>query len=297
MKLSFATNAYTDGTWTLDTAFAVISRAGYAGAEILADKPLLWLPDMKDKDFEAIGALLGKHGLAASGVNGFTCSGYWGDRKGPPGQHFGPGFTDSDPKLRSFKLEYTRRAIDLAAAAGAPGVTVGAGYPPAGMDRTKAWDLLASGLRACTEYAASRKVKLNLEYEPDLLVGTADEARRMLEEIPSPAFGLNFDVGHSWVCGEAVLPQIREFAGRIHGIHMEDIASDERGKRVHYHLVPGDGEMPIDGILRTLAEIGYCGWVTVELYNHSHHPVEVTMESIRRLKPMLDRLRTDAKKS
>ncbi len=288
-KISFATNAYTDGTWTLERALEAIAEAGYQGAEVLADKPLLWVPEMPAGTAARIRRSFEHLGLGVSGVNGFTCSGYWGDREGPPGQNFGPGFTDPNPELRRFKLDYTRKVLDFAAEVGAPGVTVGAGYPPEGMARTEAWKLLVDGLWEVVHYAEKLGVCMNLEYEPDLLVGTAEHARKLLSEIDSSSFGLNFDIGHSWVADEEVIPQIREFADRIHGVHVEDIASDEKGRRVHYHLVPGDGEMPLAGILQTLFDVGYDGFLTVELYNHSHHPVEVTRESIKRLRELLPR--------
>jgi sugar phosphate isomerase/epimerase len=51
-------------------------------------------------------------------------------------------------------------------------------------------------------------------------------------------------------------------AGEYAHIHLEDIA----GTRVHQHLVPGEGAIDFAALFAALAEVGYDGWVTVELY-------------------------------
>jgi len=56
-------------------------------------------------------------------------------------------------------------------------------------------------------------------------------------------------------------------------VHLEDIKEN----RVHQHHIPGEGAMDWAGIFGTLREVGYAGWVTVELY-----PYETTAEEAAR---------------
>ena len=54
----------------------------------------------------------------------------------------------------------------------------------------------------------------------------------------------------------------------IRHVHLEDIAAT----RVHQHIVPGEGAIDLAPVLGALREIGYEGWVTVELYPYISDP-------------------------
>jgi len=290
MKFAFSTNAYTNGRYTIEDAIRRIAKSGYAGATILADKPLVWVPEITQSQIRSIKQVLQETGLQASSVNGFTAAGYYGDLKTAPGQKFGPIFSDADPKMRAWKVVYTKKVVDLAHELGTRDVSIGSGYPPQGVDRETAWNQMREAIEECVAYAEKKDVRLNIEYEPDLLVGGEEDAARILKEIPSPNFGLNFDIGHSFVCGENVVDQIRRFRDRIHAADFEDMGVDEKGNRVHAHMVPGEGVMPLEEILRTFLDVGYDGWHVVELYNHFRHPAKVTNESMRYLRKIEKKL-------
>lgn len=294
-RLAFLTNAYTNGDWSLESAIERIAKEGYAGVGILADAPLIWLPDLsaneRSEKIRSLREVLASSGIAVSSVNGFTAAGYYGARDTAPGQQFGPSFSDADQELREYKVNYTRLVVDLAADLNCPNVSFGSGYPPEGVEREEAWQWMSEAIAKAVDYAQSKGVRLNLEYEPDLLIGGADDAARLLEEMPSASLGLNFDIGHSFVCGEDVVKEIHRFGDQIHGVDFEDIGVDETGKPVHAHQVPGQGVMPLEDILRAFEEIGYDGWFTVELYNHSHHPEYVTRASMEASRQIFQRLK------
>ncbi len=296
MKLAFASNAFTSGRYTLEDAIRIIAREGYEGVEILADRPLLWLPTVTRAEIRAIKDILRETGLGVSCINGFTSSGYYGDRKAPPGQQFGPAFSDLDEPLRTWRVGYTKRIVDFAVEIGAQDISVSSGNPPPVPDngdllcwaslRNRAWRLMIEAIREVVDYARPRGVHINIEYEPGLLVGGYEDTLAVLRDVVRPNFGVNFDIGHSYVCGENVVDQIVLFQGKINGVQVEDIASKD-GKRLHYHLVPGEGEMPLRDIFSMFRETGYSGWFTVELYNHFRHPVAVLQRSYRSMKRLL----------
>jgi len=298
MKLAFATNAFTSGRYTLQDAMRVIAREGYEGVEILADQPLLWLPSVTVAERLAIEKTLKHTDLKVSCVNGFTASGYYGDRKAPPGQQFGPSFSDSDPEMRKWRVWYTKLIVDFTRDVGGTDISISSGSPPTVdttlrpieryIRRESAWRAMLEAIGDVVLYAKERRVNINIEYEPGLFVGGEESAARILNAIPDHNFGLNFDIGHSYVCGEDVISQIARFKDRIHGVQVEDIGlNKETGERLHYHLVPGEGVMPLGEIFETFKEVGYAGWFTVELYNHFRHPVRVTRESRKRIKKII----------
>ena len=300
MKLAFLTNAYTDGTWIQEDAIRRIAEAGYTGVAILADKPLLWLPEANLNDVvRSYRQVLDATGLYLTNVNGFTAQGYLGRDLGAPGSHFGPIFTDVDEESRQIKIAYTKRVIDLAAELGddsvnARNVSIGTGYPPKDIPADIVWRYVVEAIKPCAAYAHERGVSLNLEPEPGMPGGTSRECLQMISDVDCPAFGVNFDIGHLYAIGEDVSESALRLAPWIRGVDIDDIvASDvnrfdpDSGLPLHDHQVPGDGDMPLPRILRTLQVlVMYRGYYTVELYNHSHHAEEVTDLSIERLRPI-----------
>lgn len=291
MKLAFSTNAYTGGKYTLIEAINKIADAGYQGVEILADHPLLWPFSITEKEIKEIKGVLKERNIAISDINAFTCCGYWlekyGSTKGPPGQKFGPCFCDYEEENRQMRIEYTKKVIDLAVELGARDITTCSGYQPLRGTREMAWENMVQALREAVAYAEKKGIRVNIEYEPALVVGSAREALEIVEEINSPNFGLNFDIGHSFVCDEDVPATIRQLSKYINTLHIEDIGLDEKGRPVHHHLILGQGAMPLEEIFDTLEKVGYQGWYTVELYTMFRKPVKAMRESIRFLEQLL----------
>ena len=282
-RIAFGSNAFTNGQYTLERALGIIAREGYSGVNILADAPLLWPLKLSGPDLRSLKKTLKETGLTVASINGFTAAGHLGGRKAPPGQDFGPSFSDEDPRSRMQKIEYTKQVIELALQLDTQNISIGSGYPPKGVEREVAWQWMREAIEEAVEYAEAQEVHLNIESEPSLLVGTPNDVERLLKEIPSPALGVNADIGHWFVCEEDVSTQIRRFKDRIHGADIEDIALVD-GKPRHYHLVPGKGDMPLEEIFRTFREIGFKEWYTIELYSLSHRPVSAARETMKFLR-------------
>jgi len=114
-----------------------------------------------------------------------------------------------------------------------------------------------------------------MEYEPGtygpggLFIANARDTLKMIEDVGMDNLGVNYDIGHSFVCREDIPQVIRTFAKReiLQHVHLEDIEEKEDGARVHFHLVPGDGNIQFLPILQTLEEVDYQGCATLELYS------------------------------
>ena len=61
---------------------------------------------------------------------------------------------------------------------------------------------------------------------------------------------------------------IRRLGKLIRHVHLEDIAAT----RVHHHMIPGEGAIDFGATLAALKDIGYDGWVTIELYTCHENP-------------------------
>lgn len=297
-RLSFGSNAFTNGDFTLEEAIRAIAREGYRAVNILADTPLLWPPYPGESRIKSIKDVLKETGLVVSGINGFTAAGHYGERSAPPGQNFGPSFSDETLKLRALKVKYTKQVIDLAVELDTRDISISSGYSPKGVDPEEAWCWTMEAIEEALEYAEEKGVNLNIESEPQLLIADAKDTLRILKDISSPNFGVNFDIGHFFVVGEDIPSLIRDprLKNRINGADIEDIGL-RNGKPYHHHLIFGDGVMPFEDIFCAFREIGFekDHYYTVELYSQSHRPVEAARKSMMYFREFTKRLERDRK--
>ncbi|APX97288.1 sugar phosphate isomerase/epimerase family protein [Natronorubrum daqingense] len=266
VDLAFSTNAYT--RHSLPTAIRRIADHGYAGVELLGDDPHAYFPEFTETDRENLLEALEETDLAVSNVNANTAMGYYDDA--PPSAFFEPSIIRADADAREWRVEYTKRAIDLADTVDAPAVCLATGRPLPGTMPEVAREHLLESLSSILDYADARGVAVGIEYEPELLIENTDEVLDLLEEVDRERLGINLDVGHAAVYGEDVAESIRHSAGSITGIHLEDIVGGRRGK--HYHRIPGKGDLDFRAIFDALDDVGYDGFATLELYTYPDEP-------------------------
>lgn len=265
-RLAFSTNAYT--AFDLPDAVRRIADHGYDGVELLADDPHAYFPDFDAEDRSDLQDALDETGIEVANVNANTTTGYYDDA--PPSSFFEPSIINADEEMRAWRVAYTKEAIDLAAAVGAPAVCVASGRPLPGNPPEEAREYLLESLAAITDYAESEGVSVGIEFEPELLVESTAEALDVVEAVGSDALGVNLDLGHVAVYGDDPAESVRQCAGHITGIHLEDIVGGIRGK--HYHRIPGEGDLDFAAMFDALDDIGYDGFATLELYTYPDDP-------------------------
>ena len=298
-RIAFSTNAFTSGRYTVEDALRIIKDVGYAGAEILADRPHVWVPEVTSEEAASLKALLEELDLQVSNLNANTASGFFGKRTAPPGQTFGPSFTSTRMDYpgcpvhpAAWRVEYTCKCIEFASVIGAPNVSVSSGIPSPHVSRSKLWGQVVDCFSACAEKAAEHGIYLTVEYEPGMLVGAAADCIELVRDVGNEYLGVNFDIGHSYVIpGEDVIEAIKALGQLIRGTHVEDIAGPTPEEHLEPgHLIPGEGAMPLREILSALERIGYQGYYTVELYTYAKpgkDPEYAAAESFRRMLDLL----------
>lgn len=278
MKLAFSTNAYSRKSLT--TAINSIAACGYAGVEILADKPH-WYPDHFDAAEAAkIRRLLESRHLGISNINANCTFGYWKDA--PPEPFFEPSLMSPQAKLRRDRARMIGHTLKFAHAVGADNISITSGKALPTMPPEKAMQTFREHLRPLLEMAQKLGVRIGIECEPGLLVEWATELRELIDTLGSPMLGANLDIGHSVVLGEDVPSALKLLRGRIWNCHIEDIPG-----RKHYHLIPGRGTFDFAGLKRSLEAIGYDRFLTVELYTYPDQPEYAAKASIVHLKKKL----------
>jgi len=263
MNLAFSTNAYLKYSFT--DAVSRLAKIGYRGVEIMADVPHAWPAYLLPEQMRAICDALAANDLAISNINAFMMHAVSDERQ----LYWHPSWIEPDPHYRGVRVNHTKRALTLAKELGAKCITTEPGGPvAAGQSWSAALKLFVEMIKPVAEHAQKEGVLLLVEPEPGLLIETAEQFEEFMRHIDSPAVGLNFDVGHFYCVKDEPAPTVGRLAKYIRHVHLEDIAAT----RVHHHLIPGEGAIDFGATLKALQEIGYAGWITIELYPYVDDP-------------------------
>lgn len=279
MRFSFSTNAFI--RQSVYKAIESIAAAGYEGVELLADIPHLYVHTLRSSDIRKLKATLTANRIAVSNINANTVRGYYWNGAGEP--LFEPCLTDPDPDVRRWRVDYTKKCMDLAKTLGCPNVSVTSGPIQPESTPEEGVESLKKALREIIRHAEATGIRVGLEYEPGLLIESGSELSCLIGEIGSELLGANLDLGHSHVLGEDPEFAVGLLKGRIFHVHIEDI----KGRR-RYNPVPGAGNIDFRKLL-SLFEENYGGFITVELYSCPDRPEEAARKSLEFLKGLAAR--------
>lgn len=262
MKLAFSTNAYLN--FSFPEAVRRLAAIGYAGVEIMADVPHAWPAYLLPEQKQAIRDALTQNRLQIANINAFMMHAVDDRRQ----KYWHPSWIEPDANYRQVRIDHTKRALTMAKELGAPCITTEPGGPLEGRTWKECLKLFVEMLKPVVEHAEKEGVLLLVEPEPDLLIETADQYLEFAQHFTSPYLGLNFDIGHSYCVSDDPAATIRRLGPLIRHVHLEDIAAT----RIHHHLIPGEGVIDFASTLTALKDVGYDGWVTIELYTCHENP-------------------------
>lgn len=275
MKLAYSSNAYM--RFPIAEAVARIAEIGFEGVELMADTPHAWPETTTDEEIDAIRHAVEGASIEISNINAFMMNAvqdFW---------H--PSWIEPDEAYRARRIEHTKRALTMARKLGARCITTEPGGPlEEGMTREWAMDVFVEGLTEVLAHAEREDVLLLVEPEPDLLIESADQFLELADRVNSPAFGLNFDVGHFYCVSDPLPETVKRLQSLTRHYHFEDIAAT----RIHEHLVPGRGAIEWVPLMEAIRQTGYDGWLTVELYPYLDDPDEAGREAMDFLTPLLE---------
>ena len=278
-KLAFSANAYT--RHPLADALRGIRRAGFGGAEILADEPHAYPPKIDAALTDSVRRVLDETGLAVSNINCNCSFGYWKDA--PPEPYFEPSLISPNPRYRADRTAMILKALDFAKAVGARNISITSGRLLGGMPPDRAEKQFAESMKPILDRAEQVGVDVGVECEPGLYLEYIAELYDWTNRLGSPRFGANLDVGHSVVAGEDVRQVVEMMRGRTWNLHVEDLPG-----RKHYHMIPGEGTFDWGTLKAALDATGYDRFMTVELYTHTADPQAAAEKSYRFLSDLFN---------
>lgn len=275
MRLGYNTNGLAHHS--LPAAIELLAELGYESVAITLDHACLnpFGDRLEQEVREAADLLLAHkmHSVIETGAR-FLLN---------PGIKHEPTLVSHDEGDRLRRVDFLKRAIDVAAMLGSDCVSLWSGRPNHSGGRDEAMWQLVLGLRQVVKYAECREMTLGFEPEPEMLITTMRDFDELASRIDSPRFQLTLDVGHLHCNGETPIDGvIHQWADRIVNVHIEDM---RRG--VHEHLMFGEGDMGFPPIIAALEKSGYHGGVHVELSRHSHEGPTAAKRAMEFLKPLL----------
>jgi 2-keto-myo-inositol isomerase len=158
--------------------------------------------------------------------------------------------------------------------------------------------ILAESVRVLQELSAiAAEYNINLAFEflgfSHISVSTLDRCYRIVHETDRPNIGLVLDTFHFYAGGSDVKDIEAVDKDKIFIFHINDAEDRERSQLEDAHrLFPGEGVIPLIGILRSLKKIGYDNMASIELFRPEYWelaPEELGRRSLLSMKQVLKR--------
>ena len=266
MKFAICNEIFQD--WKLEDAMTHAARAGYDAIEIAPFTIAPYVTEISPVQRQQIRESAARAGIAICGIHWVLV--------GAEGMYL--NHKESVPRTRTAK--YFCDLVDFCADVGGKVIVVGSPKQRnllPGVSAAQAWDWAAATFRDSVKRAEDRGVTLCLEPLAPVetnFINTAADAIRFVEQFGSPNFQIILDV--KAMCSESKpIPQIiRESWPHFAHFH----ANDKNLKG------PGFGEVDFKPIAAALRDVGYDGYVSVEVFKFEEGPEVIAGKSIEYLK-------------
>ena len=186
-------------------------------------------------------------------------------------------------------VEYLKQAIRFAAECGAPVVNTDEGPKPKWTSEEEDHTLMRYTLKEAAQVAEPRGILIGLEPHQQYSKHP-DGLDRIYRLVKSPAIGINFDTGNSYLCGHDPYKWLQHVVGRLVHLHAKDIALEqsaaERGKVTGTPVGCACG----DGVIDWARVIKLCRKAKRDIVlSVECGTVEQAERSIQHLRPLLRR--------
>ena len=219
---------------------------------------------------------------------------------------YSPDFTRPSAEERREEVEREKRAVDITARLGGKFCRVLSGQRRPEVSREQGVRWVVECIREVLEYSSARGIVLAIEnhYKDNYwahpeFAQKQDVFLEIVNQIDSPWFGVQFDPSNAIVAGDDPLELLDKVKHRVVTMH----ASDRHLKPGHTleelkqvedsvgyaailaHGVIGQGMNDYPRIFRTLREVGFQGWVSIE---DGVNGLEEIRQSAEFLRPLLN---------
>ena len=266
MKFSICNEMFED--WKIEDVFDYARQVGFEGVEIAPFKLADSVTDISATQRASIRDAAVRSGVEIVGLHWLLVS--------PKGLYI----THPDSAIRERTRDYFIDLVHCAADLGGDRMILGSPKQRDVMEKVTyddAWGYARDLLRGVAPAVEERGVTLCFEPLAPVetnFINTAAEAIQLVDEVDSPAVKIILDV--KAMSSEAIpVPDvIRQSGDWVAHVHAND--ANLRG--------PGFGDVDFRPIAEALQDIGYDGWVSVEVFDFSIDPTETATKSMAYLR-------------
>jgi sugar phosphate isomerase/epimerase len=191
-------------------------------------------------------------------------------------------------------LHALRGRLEMCQALGAPALVVlpGVAGPAGSLD---SYDVAAEGLARCGELAEPYGVSLAIEFlKGSDFVGSLRTATDVARRTGRENVGVLFDTFHFYTGISKMADIARMESGELLLVHLNDCPDVPREAATDkMRVLPGDGIFPLAEMLGAIRDIGYDGYVSLEVFSDElwkRDPAEAARLGLERTTPFLESL-------
>lgn len=247
--IKYAYNTLVYAGEPIEVGIKRLARFGYDGVEFVGE------PDTMDA--QAITEQLKRSNIKAAHI----CSIYTPQRD----------LVSSTESVRRAAVAYVKSLVDFSVKIGAESIGV---TPTACMkihpeaDLSQEWAWAVEGIREAGKYAGDHGIQLTLEpwnrYET-YLVNRLDQSRKMVDEIGLASVGCMGDTYHMNIEETDIATAFRAAGKKLYYVHVAD----------SNRAAPGRGHIDFRPVAKAFREIGYDGYLSMELLPAAADPFMV----------------------
>jgi D-psicose/D-tagatose/L-ribulose 3-epimerase len=261
--------------WDFARSVKAIRKAGFHGIEIAPFTLADHVDQVTATRRREMRAVLAGEGIQVAGLHWLLITPTWLQ------------VSTADQAVREKSWAYFHKLIDLAGDLGDHAVMV-LGSPrqrgSQGNTREDATRRLTEGLASVADHAGTRGVTIALEAlarKDTDVVNTVGEAVRVVQEINHPAIRSMFDFHNTPDETEPLEQIVRRHFAWIRHIHVNEM--DGR--------YPGTGNLDFVPVFQALVDLGYRGWVSLEVFDFKPGPVEIAEASMAYFRKLEQKLK------
>lgn len=266
MKFGICNEIFKD--WPLEDAMAYARKVGYDAIEIAPFTVAKYVTEVTPEQRAEVRAAAERQGIAISGIHWVLV--------GADGMHL----THPDDAVRAKTADYFVELVKFCDDLGGKFIINGSPKQRSLMDgvsREQGRRWAVEVLTPATRLAAEKGVTICFEplsTAETNFINTAAEAIEFAAEFNSPGMSIILDVKAMFAEGKPIPDIIRASKGRFAYFHAND--SNLKG--------PGFGDVDFKPIAAALKEVGYDGYVSVEVFKFEEGPEAIAGRSIEYLK-------------
>ena len=273
MILGYSSNAFKKHS--IFEAVEKIGRLGFRGIEIMCKRPHVHASIFSEEEWPRLKSRIEAERLKVINLNCSTLFAL--------GDDLCSSQADAPPdETLEERIEHTLHCLRLASYLGCRNISIPTGTPAKNLSREGFKTLFGERLKKVVSLAEELGVDVLLEPEPGLDGHNYLNFKAFIEEVRSPAVGVNFDIGHLYCLGEDPSASFEQMFRWIGHVHLDDIAPS----RIHHHLIPGRGAIDFLEVFKTMARLGYDRDMCLELYTYLDTPVEAGQEALAYVLPV-----------